>query len=310
MNPEQIYRNIATLLDAGMDIHRTFRQSVSGTKDKYRRAFLAVSKRVQQGSTLAEAIRLYPTIFPLFDAGIIETGELAGQLPQSFKALADWYAFRARIYNRIMSNLWYPLFLIHAAPVIMNLPGLVSGMSPGRYVTIIVCTYLFFYMPCGIIIYANHRSQTSESLKQITDRVLGAVPVLGDALYNLGLARFSHVFWAVYKTGMPMENCMVLATKNCGNTMVKVLVETGIRNVRNGLPASTGFSKRLPNDFITSWAVGEESGSLEGATLRLARQKLELAENKFGLFAKLFARTVEGCSLVYCAYWIISRFPV
>ncbi len=301
---------MASLLDAGIDIHSAVQQSVIGAKGSFRKPFLAVSESIKQGSTLSKAIRLYPKIFPPFDSGLIETGEQAGLLPESFKALVKWYAFKEKIYKQIMSNLWYPLFLIHAAPVIMNIPGLFGGMSLSRYFMTVVFTLMIFYIPCGIIIYTNLRAQTSKTLKQITDRILNVVPVLGKAMFDMGLGRFTYIFWAVYKTGMSMEACMALATKNCGNTMVKAMVEPGIRKVQKGMSVSSGFSRQLPHDFRNVWAVGEESGSLEGTTLRLARQKFESAEDNIKLFAKLFARTIEVCSFIYCAYWIFSKSPV
>lgn len=308
MKQIQIYLNIATLLDAGIDIHSAISQSVTGTKDNFKKPFGEISKSIRKGSSLAKAIREYPKIFPPFDSNLIETGEQTGMLPESFRMLAEWYTIKERMLKQMLNKLWYPLFLLHAAPVIMNIPGLFEGMSLNRYVMEIVQSWMLFYIPFSIIIFIHHKSQRSETLKEITDRILSHVPVLGNALFNMGLARFSFIFWAFYKTGSPLDTTIKSAVKNCGNTIVKAMVAHGVQTARKGQPVSAGFSEKLPHDFRSTWAVGEKSGSLERTTLGLARQKSESAEDGLKWFAMLFARTMEGCIFIYCAYWIISEF--
>ncbi len=55
---------------------------------------------------------------PSFDLALIEAGEQSGRLDACFKLLALYYSERARMVKQAISDLLYPLFILHMAAFI------------------------------------------------------------------------------------------------------------------------------------------------------------------------------------------------
>ncbi|MGQ9824364.1 MAG: type II secretion system F family protein, partial [Desulfotomaculales bacterium] len=82
-------RQFATMLGAGVPIlncpHVLSQQA--GTK-KLRRTVRAISEQLQGGSTLTEATKMFPRVFPPVFVSMVEAGELGGVLEQVLENLA------------------------------------------------------------------------------------------------------------------------------------------------------------------------------------------------------------------------------
>ena len=78
---QQVYENIATMLEAGVDLKKTLHTSVKSADRELHDAVISVEKSVRKGGTLISAFSRYPKIFPVFDRALIDAGEKSGRLP-------------------------------------------------------------------------------------------------------------------------------------------------------------------------------------------------------------------------------------
>ncbi len=74
--------------------------------------------QIAQGRTFTESLQHAKGWLPAFDIALIEAGERSGRLDACFRLLADYYNDRARIAKQVISQLAYPIGLIHFAAFI------------------------------------------------------------------------------------------------------------------------------------------------------------------------------------------------
>ena len=76
---QQVYENIATMLNAGIDLTKTLHTSVKGADSELHDAVISIEKSVAKGDTLTRAFSRHTKLFPLFDRALIEAGEKSGR---------------------------------------------------------------------------------------------------------------------------------------------------------------------------------------------------------------------------------------
>lgn len=106
-----VIRSMATLLGAGVPLHRTLTYAAqeAGT-DAQRAAFSAVRTAIERGDALSAAVAAQPMFPPVF-APLIAAGESSGTLGSSLALLADHLERRDALRTKVRSALIYPAIL-------------------------------------------------------------------------------------------------------------------------------------------------------------------------------------------------------
>ena len=126
----QAYYDMATLLDAGVPILRSFDILIEGREGTLKRTLSQVRESVSKGSSLSESLDQHRKVFPEMDRMLIQAAETSGSLSDSFKMLSQWHEFVQRITWHVHLGLLYPVFCLHAAAFI--LPGPASDPRQDR----------------------------------------------------------------------------------------------------------------------------------------------------------------------------------
>ncbi|MCU0916463.1 MAG: type II secretion system F family protein [Planctomycetes bacterium] len=307
----QAYYDMATLLDAGVPILRSLDLVAQGRRGRLARVFSQIRASLSKGSSLSESLGEHRRVFPELDRMLIEAAETGGSLPDSFKMLSHWHEFVERITRRIQMGLVYPFLLLHATAVIYPLPGLITSFFQGRtdtglYVRQALQILLLLYVPLLIVVVSLHGKDRAKSLRVLLDAVVLRIPGLGKAVYHLSIYRYAQAFIMLYKAGVPMLECAERATLATGNTVVARMFAGGTASVRRGEAASTGFSRRLPPEYLHLWQIGEEAGELDQTIEKVAQMAQERADLHFTLFAQWLPRLVYFAVLGIMGYLIVS----
>ncbi|MBN1124221.1 MAG: type II secretion system F family protein [Sedimentisphaerales bacterium] len=93
----------------------------------------------------------------------------------------------------------------------------------------------------------------------------------GKAIEMFNLSRFCRVFSMLYRAGVPAAKTMELALKAVNSPILYRHLAGGLNAARSGAPISTGFSSKLPEDFLQLWKIGEQTAELETMTRRLSQ---------------------------------------
>lgn len=261
------------------------------------------------GNSIADVIQKYPRHFKRLDQILIRVGEETGQLSEMFESLSQWYAFRQRTQRVIRTGLILPVVMIHALALIAPIvPFALGGFHVGVYVQTMAGILAMFYIPTllilGIIVFTPRYGP----LRRLWDGFLMAVPLLGKAIRDLDLCRFSRVFSITYQAGIPIVRCVKMAIDAVTNQVMHKQLAGSLEKVKKGDPMSAGWSPSLPAEFINLWEVGEESGQLDDTSRRLAEVYADSAEIKFALIAQWVPRMIYAVVSAVMIYYIFKGF--
>ena len=104
---------------AGLTIRQSLEQLRNNPPDRSLRPRISEwLNYLDQGLTVAQSVQNMGQWMPSFDLALIEAGEQSGRLDACFKLLALYYSERARMVKQAISDLLYPLFILHMAAFI------------------------------------------------------------------------------------------------------------------------------------------------------------------------------------------------
>ncbi len=305
-----LYHNLANLLDAGVPLLRSLESCSAGLKNQLARRFPVLAETIHNGSSLAEAMRQHPKHFRRLDIIAVEVGETSGQLPQALYQLADWYSVTQRLRGIILSGLLLPFLLVHVAAVLIPFPRFILGqINLTEYLTTVGLTLLPVYLIILAVIMIRRFTPETGPLRRILEGVLSLVPVLRRGLRDLALSRYNRAFHMLLSAGVPGIQAAELALECTGNVGIARRLRGAVQSARQGNFFCDGFDPRLPVELRESWRIGEESGSLDKTTRRLADNYAQSAEMMLKEFARWLPRIIYFIIMIMMALAILRLAP-
>jgi len=310
------YRNLATMLEAGVPIIRSLR-GAAGADGIFSKAFNDIAKTVATGDTIAKGMAQHRNVFSKLDIMLVQAGETAGDLPNTLKQLADWYEFQKRIKRNIISGSVLPVIILHAAAFFFPLKDLIlsmlgyGNMSTADYLLQVWQTLRIFYIPISCVIAFILLRKKMPEIGILFDPIIGMIPLIGKAIKQWALSRFCRVFGTLLKSGVPIVQCTETAAELTGNAVVAGWVKGGIASAKAGNPVSEGFSRSLPKIFLESWYIGEETGELAESAQRLAGIFADQAEFMFMQLSTWLPRilyALVSLMLIYMIFQIAAGY--
>ena len=108
-----ITRQLATLLRAGVTLVERLAALVDqAEKDRLKRILSDVKQRVNEGSSLADALGQHPKIFGNLYVNMVRAGEASGALDAVLARLADFTEGQAKLKQKVIGTLIYPAIMI------------------------------------------------------------------------------------------------------------------------------------------------------------------------------------------------------
>jgi type II secretory pathway component PulF len=288
---------------------RSLNTVASGQKPRIKKAFLALADGVSQGNPLAETMGRNRRVFSPLDIMLIEAGENSGNLAELTGLLGKWHEMARRMLRKMLTGLLLPVLILTIAAFIVPAPNYILGDQTLRdYLVTAVGILMLFWVPAMIIFLIVYATPKTGPLRRLLDRVVLRVPLLGRAMYRLALSRFLWVFHALCKAGVPLNECVGMAIPAAGNAVVGTMFGGAARRVRAGEPMGQALSSKLPVELVEMWKIGEETGTLDEVTRRLADQNTDAAEFWFGEFARWFPRFVYFLVCLLMIYFVFVGY--
>ena len=296
------YHNLYITLEAGVSILRAFDMVADGLRGNLKKVFLGIRESISKGQGVSESMKKYHRTFSEVDLMLIEAAETSGKYPECFLLLSRWHEFKIRIFRIMKGGLIFPAIILHIALFIVPVPGLVLGqLTFNQYLGKVFGALFAIYISIFLLIFLYRIFKKAKILKRILDIIILMIPLLGKAVWELSISRFSYAFSMLYKAGVPIVQALPLATGLAGNTVVSKIFEGGEKSTQEGNAACEGFSKRMPLEYFHLWQIGEETGELSKTVDKIAEISSDRAELYFTEFARWFPRIV---------YWVISIWIV
>ncbi|PCI57538.1 MAG: MSHA biogenesis protein MshG [Gammaproteobacteria bacterium] len=277
-------RQMYALMRSGVPILRAINgMEEASNSTPLKKALVDIANQLQGGYTLSSALNQHPDIFDSLFVSLIHVGENTGQLEESFLKLTTYLEREQATRKRIKTALRYPsmvLIALAAALVILNIfviPTFANMFAklgadlPLATKFLINSSNLFLnYWPymlvaCIVAYYTLRKSLKTEKGRYQWDKRKIKLPIIGSILERSILARFSHSFGIILKSGIPMTTGLSLVADAVDNSFMeeKIIamrqaIESGESLLRAAI-ASTLFTPLV----LQMIAVGEETGRVD-----------------------------------------------
>ena len=282
---EQLTRAGIPLLESLSEIH-------SHVDNLYFKEVLGiVITEVEGGKTFSAALTQHPNVFDSIFTSLIDTGEKTGQLPLVFENLF----LTLRWYNDIVSQtkklIIYPIFVIVVVlgVVVFLMSYLVPQMVPflqsiGQELPLqtrllIAVSHVFidygWLMLIGIlasIFVIRIAIQSSAKLRYWADLFLLNLPVTGQILNKIIMARFTRYFALMYQTGISVLDSIKMSQQIVSSQPIANRLEQIYNQVASGgtLSESFGASHLFPTLIVRMIKIGESTGELDKSLLNIS----------------------------------------
>jgi type II secretory pathway component PulF len=310
----EFYHQLAQLTSAGIGVVPALEQiKRNPPASSFRGPIQRYLDELAAGRTFAESLQSDGWL-PVFDTALIEAGERSGRLDATFRLLANYYNDRARIIKMVISQIAYPVGLLHFAAFIflIVLPFAspfgathFSASLPWLFVrAALILSPL--YAATALMIYAL-QGRHGEHWRSRVESFLRPVPVLGSARHCLALSRLSAALESLISAGVNIIDAWELAAAASGSPALRRAVAAWKPQIAAGqTPAEVVHAcPRFPETFANLYASGEISGKLDETLRRLHVYYQEEGTNKLQAFAQWTPRLVYLLIALFIAYEII-----
>jgi len=285
-------RQLATMLAAGIPLVQSFEIVGAGHENAaMQKLIMAVKGDVEGGSALAEALAKHPLYFDDLFVNLVEAGEQAGALETLLDKIATYKEKTEALKKKIKKALTYPAAVLVVALVVTTIllifvipafEDLFKGFGAdlptftrmvidlsvfvrekGWYIAILMGASV------GTFFYFQKRSR---AMRHWIDRLSLKIPVIGPILQKAAIARYARTLSTMFSAGVPLVEALESVAGATGN----IVYEIGVLEMRDEV--STGQRLQVamentdlfPNMVIQMIAVGEESGSLDDMSSKVA----------------------------------------
>jgi len=284
-------RQFATMIDAGIPILRCLDILHTQTKDHaLKNAIDAIRKDVKAGMALNEAMEKHPLVFSDLFVNMIRAAEVAGILDQILDRLATFLEKDLEVRQKIKSAMMYPVmvlvfsFLVLIAIFIFVLPKFKEIFASMNVEMPTMTKFLFsasdfivgyWWAIAGAlvgVVFAIKAYIRKPRGRYQYDYLKLKLPIFGDLVMKLAVARFARTFGVLIASGVPLMRTLEIVGQTSGNQVLATAIEGTRQSIREGQPLSAPFAATglFPSMVIHMLDIGEESGRLSEMMVKIA----------------------------------------
>jgi len=299
------FRELATLLHAGMTLSASLRLTAEGHADRGWQALLThLEQSVSEGVPFSQALAGWPVVFPPLYPALIAVGELTGRMDECCQQLVAQQERERQLQKKVMKALRYPLFVIAVAllvsigMLVFVLPEFVaiyqSFDAPLPAFTAAVITLSEGLQHYGLIIlplafagfaYWRWQSRCLPAWQLSEQRCLLRLPLIG-RLYRGGqLSRIFLTLTLTQQAGLTLLQGLQAVEKTLDHLLWREAIVALQEHIAAGNPL---YLALVQHKLFTPLCyqlikVGEEAGALDSLLHRLGEwhetNTHELADN-------------------------------
>jgi type IV pilus assembly protein PilC len=284
-------RQFATMIDAGLPIVQGLDILTQQTENKtFRNTIRAIKQDVEGGATLAESLKKHPKAFDDLYVNMVAAGEIGGVLNTILNRIATYIEKAAKLKRKVKGAMIYPctiivvavavvtVLLLYVIPVFAELYGSMGKALPlPTQVTINISNWFrsYFFFIFGVVIAAGvglRLYYKTDNGRMMIDRLSLRLPILGDLLRKVAVARFAQNMSVLLSSGVPILDGLAITARTAGNKVVEQAVMKCRVSISQGktIAEPLAESKVFPPMVCQMVAVGENTGALDSLLKKVA----------------------------------------
>ena len=284
-------RQMATMIGSGLSLLRTLNILAEQTDNKKLAKILGeVRDEVETGVSVSDGMRKYDDVFPPLMINMVKAGETGGFLDSALDSVAANFEKEVKLRGTIKSALTYPVIvfvmaivaviamLLFIVPVFEKMFKSFGHDLPLPTQILVVMSHAMVWIAPVLIISAVvfaiwwNKNKNVERVRKTVDPWKLRMPVFGNLLKKIAVARFSRNFANMIGAGVPILQALQIVGDTSGNWVIENALNEVRESVRQGESIAGPLSNQpvFPAMVTQMIAVGEDSGSLETMLNKIA----------------------------------------
>lgn len=263
----------------------------STTNPFFQKVLGALAGDVEGGKMLSQALAEHPDVFDEVFVNLVAAGEQTGQLPVVFDNLSNTLKWQDELLGQTKRLLAYPLFvlvvvmaavtflMIYLVPEMVKfLNSLGQELPLNTRILIFISNafvnywWLILAIPIVVITGLAAYIRQSAEARYRFDYIKLKLPLTGEILHKIIMARFARYFALMYQTGIPI----LQAIKTCENIVGNRVIADALSRVHAQINAGDSMSDSFHNAglfpplVVRMIKVGENTGALDKSLLNVS----------------------------------------
>ena len=304
---EAFYNELGTLIRSGIDIKTALEltsSSYSNAKDI--NLFESIQREVISGKSLSETLEQNDK-FSHYEFFSLRIGEETGRLGEVLAELAKYFKNKVQQRRKIIGAITYPILVLSTSfaaiffmikfvvPMFADVFKRFGGELP--YLTALIVRFSewfdsYYYVIVLAIVglftfYFLNRNQ--EWFQRISAKCVLKIPVIGDIVKKIYLARFANTMRLLTGTNTPLLQALNMVKQMIVFYPIVKTLDQAEKDILNGLTLSETLGKHdfYPVKFIKMIKIAEEVNKLEYFFEQLSDQYTEEVEYKTNTISSL-----------------------
>ena len=285
-------QELSTLINAGLPLDRSL-AICKQLSDRTRVQSLVgdILQGIKQGKTFADSLAAHPEAFSKLYVNMVRAGEVSGSLPLVLDRLVEFQQSADELKSYLISSLIYPVLLSFVGGV--SIVILLNFVIP-KFAQVFQDAGKALPLPTQILLTASDVSKTywwvvlvvlvlavfafkrfvaTEGGRRRWDSFKLNVPLLGELLRKIEVARISRTLGTLVHNSVPLVHSLHIVREISSNEVVSKSISEVAEGVKKGEGVAGPMEKSgvFPPLAIHLIQVGEETGRLDSMLLELAR---------------------------------------
>jgi type IV pilus assembly protein PilC len=277
-------RQFSTMIDAGLPLVQGLTILAEQSENKtFRNIIKEVTKDVEGGSTLAEALKKHTKVFDDLFVNLVAAGEVGGILDTIMRRLADYIEKSEALKKRIKGALAYPavvvaiailvvsVILIFVIPVFESMfADFGAALPTPTQLVVNMSRFLkgnihWVILGLGAFVFMFKKYRGSKGGRKTTDSIALKLPIFGDLLKKTAIARFSRTLGTMIQSGVPILDSLEIVAKTSGNVVLEEIIYEVRASIAEGQTIADPLSESeiFPGMVVQMISVGEATGALD-----------------------------------------------
>ena len=284
-------RQFSVMLGAGLPLIQGLDAIAQQHPNKEFKAVLEqVKGDVEAGAMLSSAMARHPKVFDSLYTNMIAAGETGGILETILQRLSTFIEKIVKLKRALRSALIYPSTILTVAVAVVAvilwkvvpvfrtlyegfdvalplLTRMVIGMS-----SLIERYMIFFIIFMVLCAFGLRNYYKTDKGRHVIDDALLKMPILGDILRKIGVARFTRTLATLLTSGVPILEGLNITAQTAGNVILEdTIVQLREKIEGGGTMAEpmrqSGFFPPMVTQMVS---VGESTGEMDAMLTKVA----------------------------------------
>lgn len=251
---------------------------------KFSQIIANVADDVDAGAVFSRALAKHPKVFSNFFIQMVRSGEISGRLEETLTYLSDYINRQYLLNSKVRGAMIYPTFIMAAfiavstVMLIWVIPNLTSILvESGQRLPLVTRLligssnfmknwgWLLFIVLFIVVYFIVISIKKSSEWRYAYDGLKLRLPIFGELLKKIYLARFSETLSTLSSAGIAISQSLEITADVVGNAVYRRIILEADEAVRKGSNISAVFA-RYPEvlPMVTQMIlIGEQTGKLD-----------------------------------------------